>query len=210
MSIKKDYVIYGVLALGSLAGCLESDSADGEGTDFGTNSAADSDADTDSDTDTDTDGDTDIGDTSVDTNPDTNPSIGPPPAVDTDTTPAVCPAEGTVVERNGRLKVTGNQLQNACGAALQLKGPSSMWLNWENDGFAESHAALKWMRDNWHATLIRASMGVDVSGAYLDAPERALTQVTGYAQGMSGNSNWSMQARASSGCCVAGSYSGAM
>jgi hypothetical protein len=48
------------------------------------------------------------------------------------------------------------------------------------------------------------------SAAQISAASRARTQTTGYVQGMSGNSNWSMQALASSGFCVCGSYSGAM
>ena len=33
-----------------------------------------------------------------------------------------------------------------CG--MGLKGASSMWLNWEDRGYAESLSALEWMRDN--------------------------------------------------------------
>lgn len=83
----------------------------------------------------------------------------------------------TPVQKYGRLSVNGTQLVDAAGNPVQLKGVSSMWLNWENDGYAESADALRWMRNNWNLTLIRAAMGVEPAGAYLADPEHALGQV---------------------------------
>src|SRR6187549_3156025 len=51
----------------------------------------------------------------------------------------------TPVELNGHLQVVGPQLQNEAGEPIQLKGVSSMWLNWENEGYAEDATALRWM-----------------------------------------------------------------
>ncbi len=84
----------------------------------------------------------------------------------------------TPVEEFGQLRIHGNQLVDESGDAVQLRGPSSMWLNWEADGYAESAAALEWMRDNWNLSVIRAAMGIEPGGAYLDNPERARQQVT--------------------------------
>src|SRR5882724_2877294 len=83
----------------------------------------------------------------------------------------------TPVERNGHLKVVGTQLQNEAGHAVQLKGVSSMWLNWEEDGYAEDPTALRWMRNNWNLSVIRAAMGVEPEGAYLSNPDVAKAQV---------------------------------
>lgn len=88
----------------------------------------------------------------------------------------------TPVELNGHLKVVGPQLQNEAGEPVQLKGVSSMWLNWENDGYAEDATALRWMRNNWNLSVIRAAMGVDTENDtsdndYLTAPEAASAQV---------------------------------
>lgn len=83
----------------------------------------------------------------------------------------------TPVERNGHLKVVGTELQNQDGEALQLKGVSSMWLNWEPEGYAEDATALRWMRNNWNLSVIRAAMGVEPEGAYLTNPEGAKQQV---------------------------------
>jgi endoglucanase len=83
----------------------------------------------------------------------------------------------TPVAVNGHLKVVDTQLQNEHGEAVQLKGVSSMWLNWENDGFAESATALRWLRNNWKLKVIRAAMGVEPEGAYLASRETAKAQV---------------------------------
>ncbi len=77
----------------------------------------------------------------------------------------------------GQLKVENGVLRSADGKRVQLKGISSMWLNWENDGYAESLASLKWVRDNWHVSVIRAAMGVEPAGAYLTHKQHALDQV---------------------------------
>lgn len=78
---------------------------------------------------------------------------------------------------HGRLQVNGTQLVDEQGEAVQLKGPSSMWLNWESTGYAQNSGGVKYLRDNWHASVIRAAMGVNASGAYLTNPEKAKTQV---------------------------------
>lgn len=77
----------------------------------------------------------------------------------------------------GQLQVQGGFLRNQAGEVVQLKGVSSMWLNWENDGYAESLQALQWMRDTWHVSILRVAMGVEPEGAYLSNPEKALGQV---------------------------------
>lgn len=81
------------------------------------------------------------------------------------------------VEVHGHLKVADGQLKDESDAAVQLKGVSSMWLNWEQDGYAESATALRWMRNNWKLSVIRAAMGVEPEGAYLSDPETAKAQL---------------------------------
>lgn len=82
------------------------------------------------------------------------------------------PPEGTPVQRHGQLQVSGGKLRNSAGDEVQLRGVSSMWLNWEDDGYAESREALVWMRDNWNLSLIRAAVGIEPEGAYLENPAR--------------------------------------
>src|SRR6187549_2994060 len=90
----------------------------------------------------------------------------------------------TPVELHGHLHVSGTELRDASNQRFQLRGVSSMWLNWEDDGYTESLAGLKWMRNNWHVNLIRAAVGVEPDGAYLSVnnpakanPEKAQAQV---------------------------------
>jgi Cellulase (glycosyl hydrolase family 5) len=83
----------------------------------------------------------------------------------------------TPLDRNGRLRVAGTNLVNEHDEAIQLKGVSSMWLNWEDDGYAEDPVALRWMRNNWKLTVIRAAMGVEPDGAFLTDPDKARKQV---------------------------------
>lgn len=83
----------------------------------------------------------------------------------------------TPVEAHGQLQVVGRSLLDQNGDAVQLKGVSSMWLNWENDGYAENAQALLWMRDHWNLSVIRAAMGVEPGGAFLSNPDKARQQV---------------------------------
>lgn len=83
----------------------------------------------------------------------------------------------TPVQRHGKLRVSGADLVDQGGTPVQLKGPSSMWLNWEDSGFARNAAGVQFMRDDWGASVIRAAMGVDASGAFLINPDKAKTDV---------------------------------
>src|SRR5216110_837539 len=79
---------------------------------------------------------------------------------------------GTVSPRNpvadhGPLTVVGNKLVDQDGDPVQLKGASSMWLNWESRRFAESKPGLEYARDHWKLSVIRAAMGTEASGGYL-------------------------------------------
>jgi len=88
---------------------------------------------------------------------------------------------GPPVARHGALSVVGPQLVDAAQSPVQLKGPSSMWLNWEEDGYAENLDGLRFMRDDWNASVVRAAMGVTTTDPfdadYLDQPEEALARV---------------------------------
>ncbi|HKO47949.1 MAG TPA: glycoside hydrolase family 5 protein [Polyangiaceae bacterium] len=83
----------------------------------------------------------------------------------------------TPVELHGQLHITGTELRDAHDKRVQLKGVSSMWLNWENDGYAESLEGLKWLRNNWNLSVVRASMGIAEDGGFFDNPEKARAQV---------------------------------
>ncbi|MGC5307843.1 cellulase family glycosylhydrolase [Micromonospora zamorensis] len=107
--------------------------------------------------------------------PTTPPPTTPPPTTPPPTTPP--PGTGTPVERYGQLRVCGTTMCDKTGARVQLRGISSMWLNWETAPYAENLSALTWMRDNWNLQVIRAAMGVEPAGAYLSDPAKARAQV---------------------------------
>jgi endoglucanase len=111
------------------------------------------------------------------------PAATPPTKPPTTTTPPTTKppttsAPGsTPVARHGQLHVCGTKLCDRNNAPVQLRGISSMWLNWQSKPYAENRAALTWMRDNWNVSVFRAAMGVEPSGAYLSDPNKARAQV---------------------------------
>ena len=84
---------------------------------------------------------------------------------------------GSPVYVHGPLQVDGTMLKDASGNLVQLKGVSSMWLNWESRAFAESADALLFMRDNWKLSVIRASMGTEASKGYLTGDANKATML---------------------------------
>jgi endoglucanase len=71
-----------------------------------------------------------------------------------------------------------SQLVDQQGTPVHLKGVSSQWLQWEFRPYAESTGGLKYMRDNWKVSVIRAAMGVDASvGGYMVSPASLKQQV---------------------------------
>ncbi|MBB5803674.1 endoglucanase [Saccharothrix ecbatanensis] len=93
------------------------------------------------------------------------------------TTTTTTPPGSTPVARHGQLHVCGTTMCDRNNQRVQLRGVSSMWLNWESQPYAENLSALRWMRDNWNLQVIRAAMGVEPSGAYLSDPNKARGQV---------------------------------
>jgi endoglucanase len=81
---------------------------------------------------------------------------------------------GSPVAIHGQLKVAGTRMEDQSGDAIQLKGISSYWLNWEGHPDAESFAGLQSMRDNWRISILRAAMGTDVSGGYLEGGQAVM------------------------------------
>lgn len=93
----------------------------------------------------------------------------------------VPPANPTPVSVYGKLSVSGANLVDASGARVKLEGMSSMWLNWDAAGYAQSAAGLAWMRDNWKLRVFRVAMGIapesEPNGAYLGNPAKYKEQV---------------------------------
>jgi endoglucanase len=98
------------------------------------------------------------------------------PSSDQASSPAdlVANPAGSPVDVHGQLHVDGTLLKDKNGNPVQLKGVSSMWLNWETRPFAESRSGLEFMRDTWKLSVIRASMGIEVAGGYIRSGKKTM------------------------------------
>ncbi len=78
-------------------------------------------------------------------------------------------AQYNIVKRYGQLSVKGNYIMSEYGDTVQLRGMSLFWSQWMPRYYNDS--TLKWLRDDWRCTVIRAAMGVENDG-YLENPDR--------------------------------------
>ncbi len=69
------------------------------------------------------------------------------------------------VARHGRLRTSNGRLVDQGGGPIQLRGMSTHGLQWY--GQYANVSAVKWLRDDWKANVIRAAMYVK-EGGYLD------------------------------------------
>jgi endoglucanase len=82
---------------------------------------------------------------------------------------------GGVVEKYGQLSVKGTQLVNAKGEPVVLAGMSFGWHNWWPQYWNAD--AVRWLRDDWKCTVLRAAMGVEPDSGYLRQPDFSRTLV---------------------------------
>jgi len=82
--------------------------------------------------------------------------------------------EETVVQQHGQLSVKGNRIVDKNGQPVVLRGMALYWSQWKGQFYNTN--AVKWLRDDWRCTIVRASMAVG-SGGYLANPEREKAKV---------------------------------
>jgi len=76
------------------------------------------------------------------------------------------------VKEWGQLQVKGTQLCAQDGQPVVLRGVSFGWHNiWPR---FYNKGAVKWLRDDWHATVVRAAMGLMIEDNYLENRDFAL------------------------------------
>ncbi|MEP0710646.1 MAG: glycoside hydrolase family 5 protein [Algoriphagus sp.] len=75
----------------------------------------------------------------------------------------------------GQLQVTNGKLTTSDGEAVMLRGVSLGWHNWWPRFYNSS--AVKFLKSDWNANLVRAAMGIDPAGAYLDNPTLAKEKI---------------------------------
>src|SRR6185437_11222319 len=71
----------------------------------------------------------------------------------------------TIVERYGQLSVKGNYIISEHGDTVQLRGMSFFWSQWMGQFYNAD--VVRWLKDDWKCTVVRAAMGVD-NGGYLE------------------------------------------
>ena len=74
----------------------------------------------------------------------------------------------TAVERYGDLKVHGNRILGKDSQPAQLRGMSFFWSIWQEGSRFYTHESVEALADEWKATVVRAALGVDEAGGYLD------------------------------------------
>lgn len=77
----------------------------------------------------------------------------------------------TIVEQYGQLSVKGNQMVNQRGEPAVLHGVSFGWHNWWPRFY--NRGTVRWLVTDWGCTVLRAAIGIEPNGAFLDKPEEA-------------------------------------
>lgn len=85
---------------------------------------------------------------------------------------AITTQAATAVQAYGQLKVSGNKILSQSGNAAVLRGMSLYWSipDWQNPTQFWNANVVNWLAEDWHANVIRAAMGVDYNGGYLNNP----------------------------------------
>ncbi len=75
----------------------------------------------------------------------------------------------TPVNQNGALSVIRNKILNKNGKPVSLAGNSFFWsnTNWGGEKFYTKEV-VKWLTNDWNTTIVRAAMGVEIKGGYLN------------------------------------------
>jgi aryl-phospho-beta-D-glucosidase BglC (GH1 family) len=87
------------------------------------------------------------------------------------------PAAPGVVSTHGRLHTAGNRIVGTDGKPVSLAGVSYGWSQWEAARFYNADV-VNWLKQDWHAAIIRAPLGIHEEDGYLQHPARNLARVT--------------------------------
>ena len=77
--------------------------------------------------------------------------------------------DSSIVNLNGLLQVSGNKIVNKKNEQISLAGNSFFWSNnnWGGERFYQSEV-VGWLKSDWRTSIVRASMGVEDPGGYLE------------------------------------------
>jgi endoglucanase len=85
------------------------------------------------------------------------------------------------VQQHGALHVAGTQLTDQHGAPVVLRGMSFGWHNWHPRFY--NAGAVNWLARDWRCNVVRAAMGIEPDGAYLQNDTLALRCVEAVIEG---------------------------
>ncbi|MEO3404681.1 glycoside hydrolase family 5 protein [Mucilaginibacter sp. CAU 1740] len=83
----------------------------------------------------------------------------------------------TPVAVNGKLKVANGKIVNQQGIAPQLRGLSFSWSLWQGRKYYNP-GVVSWIADDFKVSIIRAAMGVQPDGGYLQQPDEQTELMT--------------------------------
>ena len=79
------------------------------------------------------------------------------------------------VKIHGQLSVDGIHLKDEHGNNVVLRGMSLGWHNWWPRFY--NTGAVHWLNQDWSCSVVRAAMGVEPKGAYIDKPTWSIEKV---------------------------------
>ena len=82
-----------------------------------------------------------------------------------------------IVSAHGRLHVAGSHIVGKDGQPVSLAGVSYGWSQWQAARFYNA-GVVNWLKQDWHAAIIRAPLGIHEEDGYLQHPADNLARVT--------------------------------
>ncbi|MDP6032234.1 MAG: glycoside hydrolase family 5 protein, partial [Candidatus Marinimicrobia bacterium] len=83
--------------------------------------------------------------------------------------PPIVPEDTTLVQKHGLLQVNGNRIVDKDNEPVCFAGNSFFWSNdnWGGERYYTPEV-VSWLKLDWKTTIVRAAMGVEDPGGYLD------------------------------------------
>lgn len=94
---------------------------------------------------------------------------------------AVVSVKAQPAKDHGHLKVTGTQLTDASNKPVVLRGMSFGWHNWWPRFYNKECVA--WLAKDWRCNVVRAAMGIEPQGAYIDDPKGSTRKIEAVIEG---------------------------
>ena len=77
--------------------------------------------------------------------------------------------DSTIIQKHGKLYIEGNKILDKNNNPICFAGNSFFWSNnnWGGEKYYTPEV-VSWLESDWNTTIVRASMGVEDPGGYLD------------------------------------------